>query len=223
MHAAGAALSDVVTHCETRWQACRRQNCRLRVGHLGHGCSHRTCGPAPSSGLNPAAGLRVLAVSGAPARRRNRERRAASITSATRSAAVPGTGGRRPILPAILPAASAPISRMLASSSLLKDVRPWKSLPMTSSAPAMTSAWQPDSGPPRAVIAAAPHDRAVDSAWRQRRGRGRRHGGQRARGRPSRAFAPALPLPRSPAVGHASAVVAYCPGVRSRYRASSRQ
>jgi hypothetical protein len=63
------------------------------------------------------------------------------------------------------------------------------------------------------------------SPWpRKRRGRGRRQGGQRvAWARPSRAFAPAAPLPRGPAVSRASAVVAYRPGVRSRYRASSRQ
>jgi hypothetical protein len=40
---------------------------------------------------------------------------------------------------------------------------------------------------------------------------------------PSRAVASAAPLPRSRAVGRACAVVVYCPGVRSRYRASSRQ
>jgi len=51
VNAARATLSDDVTQRETRWQACRRQNCRLRAGHLGHGCSNRTCGSAPSSGL----------------------------------------------------------------------------------------------------------------------------------------------------------------------------
>lgn len=40
---------------------------------------------------------------------------------------------------------------------------------------------------------------------------------------PGHALAPAPPLPRSGAVGRAAAAVAYCPGVRSRYRASSRQ
>jgi len=40
---------------------------------------------------------------------------------------------------------------------------------------------------------------------------------------PPRAGAPAAPLPRSRAAGRACAGVAYCPGVRSRYRASSRQ
>ena len=64
------------------------------------------------------------------------------MTPATKSAAVPSTVGRRPTRSAILPAASAPItapiSKMLVSSSLSKDVRPGKSLPMNSSAPEMT-------------------------------------------------------------------------------------
>jgi hypothetical protein len=68
--------------------------------------------------------------------------KAASITPATKSAAVPSTAGRRAILSAILPVASAPmrapISRMLVSSSLSNDVRPGKSLPMNSNAPEMT-------------------------------------------------------------------------------------
>ncbi len=68
--------------------------------------------------------------------------KAASITPPANSAAVPSTVGRRPIRSAILPAARAPISppisRMLVSSSLSKDVSPGKSLPMNSSAPEMT-------------------------------------------------------------------------------------
>ncbi len=51
-----------------------------------------------------------------------------------------------------------------------------------------------------------------------------RQGGQRvAWAWPSHVFTPAPPLPRGRAAGEASAAVAYWPGVRSRYRASTRQ